>query len=123
MKDQVSIRIKTLRKRRNLSQEQLAEMTGRSADAISAIERGKSFPNYETIELLAKALEVQVQDFFADVGNDVSNERRRMMVEITDILRGLSDDELSLAADMLGAFERKKDQQWFYEPGFLKLSG
>jgi len=110
MKDQVSIRIKTLRKRRNLSQEQLAEITGRSADAISAIERGKSFPNYETIELLAKALEVQVQDFFADVGNDVSNERTRMMVEITDILRGLSDDELSLAADMLGAFERKKDQ-------------
>ena len=108
IKARLSVRIKTLRQRRKYSQEVLAEKTGRSVDAISAIERGKSFPNFETIERLAEALEVQVQEFFADDRIDASSSRTRMMTEITDILRNLSDEELTLAVDMLGAFERKK---------------
>lgn len=107
-KTRVSIRIKALRTRRGMSQQDLAEKTNRSVDTISAIERGKSFPNYETLQRLADALGVSVQDFFEPDAPTASNVRTRLLTEISDALRSLSDDELKLASEMIRALERSK---------------
>jgi len=49
---------------KGLTQEQLAEKAGVSADFISLIERGYRAPSFETIQMLAKALQVQESSFF-----------------------------------------------------------
>ena len=64
MKKSVGLRIKALRSQRGISQEEFAQQLDRSVDTISAIERGKSFPSYETLEKLAETLKVPVREFF-----------------------------------------------------------
>lgn len=57
-------RIKEIRKLREISQEQLAEKVGLDSKFISKIEVGRSSPSLETIENIARALEVEIRDLF-----------------------------------------------------------
>jgi len=57
-------RIKTLRKARNLSQEELAELCGLDRTYISGIERGVRNVSLRNIEVLAQALEVSIAALF-----------------------------------------------------------
>lgn len=57
-------RIKELRRTRSLSQEQLAELVGLAPKFISRIEVGRSSPSLETIENIARALQVEIRDLF-----------------------------------------------------------
>jgi len=60
----VGSQIKKLRKKRNLSLRSLAEESGLSANAISLIERGHNSATISSLEAIAKALGVSVQDLF-----------------------------------------------------------
>ena len=60
-------RIRTLRKKRGLSQEDLAELCGLDRTYISGIERGLRNVALRNIEALAKALDVSISDLFDDV--------------------------------------------------------
>lgn len=62
----VGRRLKVLRKQRGLSQEKLAEMVGKSVDAISSIERGVSTPLLETVYDLSVALGVRLFDLYRE---------------------------------------------------------
>jgi len=53
-------RVQSLRRDRRITQEQLAELTEKSIEHISYIERGERAPSFETILDLAEALEVSV---------------------------------------------------------------
>jgi len=57
-------RIKELRKIRGLSQEQLSEIVGLDSKFISKIEVARSSPSLETIENIARALQVEIRDLF-----------------------------------------------------------
>ena len=57
-------RLRALRRERGLTQEQLAEQTKLSVDFISLVERGVNALSFETIEQLAKALNVKVVELF-----------------------------------------------------------
>lgn len=57
-------RIKELRRTKSLSQEQLAELVGLAPKFISRIEVGRSSPSLETIENIARALQVEIRDLF-----------------------------------------------------------
>jgi transcriptional regulator with XRE-family HTH domain len=57
-------RIKELRKRRGLTQEQLAEQVDLATNYISLIEVGKTSPSLETMENVARALGVELKDMF-----------------------------------------------------------
>jgi transcriptional regulator with XRE-family HTH domain len=59
--------IKTLRKERGLSQEDLAELTGLDRTYISGIERGLRNVALRNIEALARALGVSIADLFKDI--------------------------------------------------------
>ena len=58
-------RIKELRKRRGLSQEQLAEKIGVDPKHLSRIEVGRGFPSLEALDNIARSLDVDIKDFFA----------------------------------------------------------
>ena len=57
-------RIKEVRKSRQLSQERLAEKVGVEPKQISRIEGGKSSPSMDTLEAIARELQVEMKDLF-----------------------------------------------------------
>ena len=69
---QMGIAISSLRKMRGMSQEQLAEKIGVSANTISYIERGKNSLHFCRLPLLADALGIDVYKLFVfvDLEND-----------------------------------------------------
>lgn len=65
-------RIAAIRKKRNLTQEKLAEMTDLANNYISNIETGRSIPSLETIIKLCESLDVTPDEML--VGTSVRQE-------------------------------------------------
>ena len=57
-------RVRLLRKKHHLTQEQLAELAGISVDFLSLIERGRNSPSFENLEALSDALKTSVASLF-----------------------------------------------------------
>jgi transcriptional regulator with XRE-family HTH domain len=57
-------RVRSLRKKHHLTQEQLAELAGISVDFLSLIERGRNSPSFENLEALGNALRISVASLF-----------------------------------------------------------
>lgn len=57
-------RIKQIRKQKGVSQVEVAEAAGIDPKSLSRIESGVFNPSVETLQGLAAALEVEMQDFF-----------------------------------------------------------
>lgn len=79
---EISERIRSLRKKRKLTQIGLSEISGISQQAISNIESGRNAPSESTLRMLAAALNCTIDDFYND---------KPVKKEI-----GLSDDEREL---------------------------
>ena len=73
LKEKFGARLKELRRSKNLTQENLAEITGMDIPNLSNIERGKKFVSSETLSKLALALEVSEGTLF-DFGHKKSRE-------------------------------------------------
>ena len=67
-------RLKTARKERNLTQERLAELSGRSARHIAKIEKGDVNPSFEALFTLVKALGVSFDSIFDPASEQVEAE-------------------------------------------------
>lgn len=64
LRERFGIRIRELRSRLGLTQEQLAERASISVDFLSLIERGRNSPSFENLDTLAEALHVSVAQLF-----------------------------------------------------------
>lgn len=64
LRSQFAKRLKALRIEKQLTQEELAKMTGLSTSFISSLERGIDAPSFATLESIAEALDVSVRDLF-----------------------------------------------------------
>ena len=53
-------RIKYFRKAKKLTQEQLAELVGMEPNSISIIESGRNFPTLNSLEKIARALDIEL---------------------------------------------------------------
>ncbi|OUJ67845.1 XRE family transcriptional regulator [Hymenobacter crusticola] len=62
------MRLKELREKAGLTQEELGKRIGKSKTAISNIESGKNGPRMSTLASIAKVLDVEVQDILTDTG-------------------------------------------------------
>lgn len=60
----VGERVQLLRKRKGLSQEELANKVGIDTKSLSRLERGAHFPSLETLEKVRVELGVELKDFF-----------------------------------------------------------
>ena len=56
--------LKFYRNRKGYTQETLSEICGISTDYLSQIERGKRTPSFKRMELIAKALDIEVYKLF-----------------------------------------------------------
>jgi transcriptional regulator with XRE-family HTH domain len=70
-------RLRALRIERGMTQEDLAKVTGFSTAFISQMERGINAPSFESLEMLAKALDKDVMELF-DFRGAKSSEKSRM---------------------------------------------
>lgn len=105
LKDRVASRIKTIRKLRRLTQDQLAQRVDRTVFAISQLERGKSLPSFETLERLSVALEVPLKDFFDDDSEaaGMSPHRLSLTTAVADRVRLMADDQIEATLRMMDA--------------------
>ena len=62
----VGDRIKTLRIRRALTQEELADIAGLSKNAVNRLELDKAEPRMSTLRKLAKALDVEPAELIGE---------------------------------------------------------
>jgi transcriptional regulator with XRE-family HTH domain len=96
-------RIKNLRDARNINQTKLAQILGISSAALSAIEKGKNNPNYETL--------IEISNFFK-VSTDYlltgKEELTGISAEEREILEVLRKDEAMTNAVMEFAKVKKK---------------
>lgn len=67
-------RIRSLRRLRGLTQEQLAERSELSVDAVRRIERAAFSPTVRTLERIAAGLDTSVPDLFAEPAREPATE-------------------------------------------------
>lgn len=110
LKLRVGARLRDIRNERGLTQERLAELIDRSVDAVSAIERGRALPSFETLEKLADRLEVPIRDFF-DVEQDATDERAKLLARLVISARSLDDEGLRLATELVAVLTKGRLRQ------------
>jgi transcriptional regulator with XRE-family HTH domain len=65
MTDPLELRLRELRRERNLTLRELSEKSGLAINTLSMIETGKTSPSVSTLQQLARALGVPITAFFA----------------------------------------------------------
>lgn len=64
------LKVRELRRSKNLTQEQLAELVWLDTQHLCKMENGMHFPNIKNLLKLAEVLEINVQDLFVFEGSD-----------------------------------------------------
>ena len=93
------LHIRELRRERKLTQEQLAEGSGLSVDAIRRIERGAFSPSLETLRKLSGGLRISLRTLF----DTFEPRHRNEVAEICDFLQTCSRSQLKQARRVLHA--------------------
>ena len=94
-------KIKEYRKKKNLTQAQLAELVIVDDKHISCIESGKNFPSPDLIERLATYLDVEPKDLFEFY---YLQDLEDLKSDIIKMLDKLNNDELALAHKYVRTF-------------------
>jgi transcriptional regulator with XRE-family HTH domain len=109
LKRQIGRGIARARLSRGITQEELAELLGRSVEAVSNLERGRSFPSLKTLEGLMRHLGISLRDM-GEEGAPADSARSRLELHGRAILGRLSDNFLDLAIEQLATLA-KHDRQ------------
>lgn len=101
------LRLRELRRARDLTQEKLAEKAGLHWKFISLIETGKSDVTLTTISRLAHALDMNIPDFFlAAFPTHYSEAKERLVAEITSVIKKGTDRQAEGIADVVRAAKK-----------------
>jgi transcriptional regulator with XRE-family HTH domain len=108
--------VRLIRKQRGLTQEELAEVTGLQNTYIGGIERGERNISLETLEKVAKGLNINPKWLFDYKNLDIEHNDGFSKNTILDIHRGMlenrSEDEIKLihrtVKDMLLLLDNKE---------------
>lgn len=93
IKKELGEKIKRMRKKRKLTQEQLAEMIDITPRNLSGIEVGANFVKAETLEKLLGALNITTEELFA---NDTLKETSVLTDEIIDCVKNIKNNRAKL---------------------------
>lgn len=104
--DQFGTILKQLRKLRGLTQEDLAQLTGRSVDAVSQWERGVNWPSFDTLVRLSEALDMPAATFF-QTGITETDDRLARKIDMTLLIESMTDQQLDLARELLKVVVRQ----------------
>lgn len=102
-------RIRELRKRKKISQTELAEMTGINSNSISKIENGQNNPTIQQIEALSKFFNVSTD--YLIFGIESKKDIEPIEREILNTIR----DDKTLYGKMIKMLEAKKNVMKSFE--------
>lgn len=104
-------RIREARKKRGLTQRQLADMIGAKHNSISDWENNKNKPDPNTIELLMKALDIDANSLLGwDNKEDIKSDAKELASEILNnpkinkmlsLLLNMPDEDLNLVISFI----------------------
>ena len=86
-------RIREVRILRNLTQEDLSELTDIGASSISKIESGHFHPTDENLEKIAKALKIEPHKLYMF---NHQKDTKSLLEDLENILKSATDDEIKL---------------------------
>ena len=101
LKELLGKRIKEIRLSKNLTQEQLSELTNIGASSLSKIESGIYHPTDDNLEKIASALGVEPYKLYM---YNHHKDKKEIKKEIYFILEKASEDKIKLAYKILNSF-------------------
>lgn len=107
-KSRLGLRLKAIRKEKKLTQDELAARIGRSVDALSNLERGKSLPSFHTIELLCRALNIPLKSLFDFEEASLPHRKAQLLEELLSLARKMPEADLELAVEQIRVLGRRK---------------
>ena len=79
LREEISKRVRELRKEKRFTQEELAGRSGLSVDVIGKIERAETTPSVDTLHNLCNALRISIAEFLTfGTGDDVEEAAGRI---------------------------------------------
>ena len=96
-------RLRVLRDIKGYTQEELSELVDLEYQTISRIETGTYFTSYDTLEKLAKALDVPIKELF---NYEETSTRDEVVGRIKNLLDNCSEKELSFIYSTLLNLEK-----------------
>ena len=89
IKKELGEKIKRIRRQRNLTQEELAEMIDISPRSLSNIEVGTCFVKSDTLEKIIECLGISTEELFA---NEHIKTKEELIVEIEKLIKKAEND-------------------------------
>lgn len=102
-KQTIGSRIKNIRTKKKLTQEQLSEKVGINPKYLSSIERGLENPTLNTLIKVSESLNVNLDDVFSQLQIEDPAERKSLIISLLD---QADDDQLKLAYRILSVIIR-----------------
>lgn len=93
IKKEFGEKIKRMRKKRNLTQEQLAELIDISPRNLSGIEVGANFVKAETLEKILVALNITMEELFSNVE---IKDNKELLADIIKDVKTIENDNSKL---------------------------
>ena len=100
LKKLIGARIKDIRTKKEITQEQLSEKMGINPKYLSSIERGKENPTLNTIINLSESLEINIDEIFTSLPSEEPKHRKAYL---RSLLKEANDEQLKLAAKIISA--------------------
>lgn len=109
LKKDLGARVKAYRELNNYSQEQFAELLNTSPSAISALERGISFPIPSKLAALINLLNITPSDLFSFSNQKRTNKTEKFILGISEKMRKeLSDEQIEILFNVVEQFTISK---------------
>lgn len=102
-------RLRTLRKAKGLTQEQLGQAAGIDYKHIGGIERGEHAPSFDAIEKIVKVLKVDYHDLFAPDRSTVGQLEETLDTVVREIERMDKVKMKRFFTDLLAAVRRARE--------------
>ena len=102
-------RLRALREEKKLSQGNIEKKTGLLRCYVSRVEHGHTVPSVETLEKMARALEIPMYKLFYDSEEPPKLPNLLKHKSAEDILWGSSGEDASMLAKFCRLFDRMKE--------------
>ena len=105
-------RLRQLRKERGQSQDELAYDANVAKNTISDIERGETWPNFETLQAIAGGLGTTVRDLFVMVSvlEDASPELSESLRELVALALTIPEDDIKIYLEAMRATSKRRNR-------------
>lgn len=94
-------KVKNLRKLHNYTQEKMSELIDIDVRQVARIEAGESLPSVETLQKMAKILDVTPNDLLNFDNNETNSTKLALKSDINDILSLAKEEQLILIKKLI----------------------